>query len=770
MATTKTADNKKKPILVIVESPTKAGSIKGYLGANYQLEASEGHIRDLPKSTLGVDVENGFAPHYINIRNKGELIKKLKKQAKGASRVLIATDPDREGEAIAWHIAEVLGIDKQSACRVTFNEVTKATIKAAVKNPRAIDENLVDAQQARRILDRIMGYKLSPLLWKSVRSGLSAGRVQSVATRIITEREEEIRAFVPQEYWNITALLSQEDGEQFNAKFFGDVNGKIRLATEEEAMKVKTAVEAGKFVVKNVRTAQKLSQPAAPFTTSTLQQEAYRKLNFRSQDTMKVAQELYEGINLGSENGGTQGLITYMRTDSLRVSTVASEAAAELISRMYGAEYIPATPNVYKTKKSAQDAHEAIRPANVDFLPNKIKSHLTPKQYRLYKLIWERFIASQMTSAVYDSLAIDFENSGYVFKASGNLLKFRGYMAVYRDEREDADEEATLSHLPTVNVGTTMHTDEISATQHFTEAPLRYTEGSLVKFLEENGIGRPSTYTTIITTILKRNYVKRDGKSLVPTPLGEVTNKLMKENFPDIVNYEFTAEMESDLDEIEQGNAELGEVLKNFYAPFEKELATAKEKLDNATVEIPDDVSEYKCELCGEPLIYKTGRYGRFLACSAYPECKNTKAIDKNGAPVEKKERTEELADFKCELCGADVVLRTGKHGQFYACTRYPACRFTKPKANPIKAHCPDCGAQILVRRARGKSLFYSCERYPECNFSVWDMPTEQKCPTCGDMLLQRKSKKLLICRSKDCGYKTEYTVEEEDLGNDTEA
>ena len=770
MATTKTADNKKKPILVIVESPTKAGSIKGYLGANYQLEASEGHIRDLPKSTLGVDVENDFAPHYINIRNKGDLIKKLKKQAKGASRVLIATDPDREGEAIAWHIAEVLGIDKQSACRVTFNEVTKATIKAAVKNPRAIDENLVDAQQARRILDRIMGYKLSPLLWKSVRSGLSAGRVQSVATRIITEREEEIRAFVPQEYWNITALLSQEDGEQFNAKFFGDASGKIRLATEEEAMKVKTAVEAGKFVVKNVRTAQKLSQPAAPFTTSTLQQEAYRKLNFRSQDTMKVAQELYEGINLGSENGGTQGLITYMRTDSLRVSTVASEAAAELISRMYGAEYIPATPNVYKTKKSAQDAHEAIRPANVDFLPNKIKSHLTPKQYRLYKLIWERFIASQMTSAVYDSLAIDFENSGYLFKASGNLLKFRGYMAVYRDEREDADEAATLSHLPTVNVRTTMHTDEISATQHFTEAPQRYTEGSLVKFLEENGIGRPSTYTTIITTILKRNYVKRDGKSLVPTPLGEVTNKLMKENFPDIVNYEFTAEMESDLDEIEQGNAALGEVLKNFYAPFEKELATAKEKLDNATVEIPDDVSEYKCELCGEPLIYKTGRYGRFLACSAYPECKNTKAIDKNGAPVEKKERTEELADFKCELCGADVVLRTGKHGQFYACTRYPACRFTKPKANPIKAHCPDCGAQILVRRARGKSLFYSCERYPECNFSVWDMPTEQKCPTCGDMLLQRKSKKLLICRSKDCGYKTEYTIEEEDLGNDTEA
>ncbi len=768
MATQKATETKKKPILVIVESPTKAGSIKGYLGSNYQLEASEGHIRDLPKSTLGVDVENGFAPHYINIRKKGELIKNLKKQAKAASRVLIATDPDREGEAIAWHIAEVLGIDKKSACRVTFNEVTKTAIKAAVKAPRAIDENLVDAQQARRILDRIMGYKLSPLLWKSIRSGLSAGRVQSVATRIITEREEEIRSFVPQEYWSISARLSQADGERFDAKFFGDASGKIRLNNAAEATRVKDAVEKGRFVVKNVRTAQKLSQPAAPFTTSTLQQEAYRKLNFRSQDTMKVAQELYEGINLGSENGGTQGLITYMRTDSLRVSAVATEAAASLIGRMYGAEYVPAAANVYKTKRGAQDAHEAIRPANVEFLPSKIKSHLTPKQYRLYKLIWERFIASQMTPAVYDSLAIDFENSGYIFKASGNLLKFRGYMAVYRDERDETEEEPTLSYLPTVAVDTVMTTDAVAAAQHFTEAPQRYTEGSLVKFLEENGIGRPSTYTTIITTILKRNYVKRDGKSLMPTPLGEVTNKLMEENFPDIVNYEFTAEMESDLDEIEQGSARLVDVLSAFYDPFERELAAAKQKLGDETLAIPDDVSEYTCELCGQPLIYKTGRYGRFLACSGYPECKNTKAIDKNGAPVEKKEKTEELADFKCELCGADVVLRTGKHGQFYACTRYPACHFTKPKANPIKAHCPDCGAQILVRRARGRSLFYSCERYPECQFSVWDMPTEDKCPDCGDMLLQRKSKKLLICRNKACGYKVEYTVDEE-AGNDAE-
>ncbi len=768
MATTKTADSKKKPILVIVESPTKAGSIKGYLGSNYQLEASEGHIRDLPKSTLGVDVENGFAPHYINIRNKGELIKKLKKQAKSSSRVLIATDPDREGEAIAWHIAEVLGIDKKSACRVTFNEVTKAAVKAAVKTPRTIDENLVDAQQARRILDRIMGYKLSPLLWKTIRSGLSAGRVQSVATRIITEREEEIRAFVPQEYWSISALVSQADGEQFDAKFFGDENGKIRLSSEAETMRIKNTVENGAFVVKGVRCTQKLAQPAAPFTTSTLQQEAYRKLNFRSQDTMKVAQELYEGIHLGGENGGTQGLITYMRTDSLRVSAVATEAAAALIGRMYGDEYVPATPNVYKTKKGAQDAHEAIRPSNVDFVPSKIKGYLTPKQYRLYKLIWERFVASQMTPAIYDSLAVDFENSGYIFKASGNLLKFRGYMAVYREEKDENEEAQTLSHLPSVKTGANMKTDEITAVQHFTEAPPRYTEASLIKFLEENGIGRPSTYTTIITTILKRNYVKRDGKALVPTPLGEVTTKLMEENFPDIVNYEFTAEMESSLDEIERGNAALQGVLADFYAPFERELSAAEEKLGNATLEIPDDVSEYTCELCGKPMIYKTGRYGRFLACSGYPDCRNTKVIDKNGVPVEKKKKVEEIADFKCELCGADVVLRSGKHGQFYACSRYPACRFTKPKANPIKAHCPDCGAQILVRRARGKSLFYSCERYPECQFSVWDMPTESKCPDCGDMLLQRKSKKLLICRNKSCGYKVEYIPEEEN-GDDTE-
>ncbi|MBQ9736274.1 MAG: type I DNA topoisomerase [Clostridia bacterium] len=768
MATAKTTETKKKPILVIVESPTKAGSIKGYLGANYQLEASEGHIRDLPKSTLGVDIENGFAPHYINIRNKGDLIKRLKKQAKAASRVLIATDSDREGEAIAWHIAEVLGIDKSSACRVTFNEVTKATIKAAVKSPRAIDENLVDAQQARRILDRIMGYKLSPLLWRSVRSGLSAGRVQSVATRIITDREEEIRNFVPQEYWTISALLVQQSGETLEAKFFGDESGKIRLESEAQALAVKSAVESGTFVAKTVRRTQKLRQPAAPFTTSTLQQEAYHKLNFRSQDTMKVAQELYEGINLGSEFGGTQGLITYMRTDSLRVSETATTAARELIGAMYGAEFVPTTPNVYKSKKAIQDAHEAIRPANVAFVPSKIRSHLTPKQYRLYKLIWERFIASQMAPAVYDSLSIDFENGGYLFKASGNLLKFRGYTAVYYEEQEDKDEEAVLSHLPSVAEGETFQTGSVNAAQHFTEAPLRYTEGSLVKFLEENGIGRPSTYTTIITTILKRNYVKRDGKSLVPTPLGEITNKLMKENFPDIVDYEFTAGMESSLDEIEQGSARLDDVLTSFYAPFERALVTAQDKLGKETVEVPDDVSDYTCEICGKPMVYKNGRYGRFLACSAYPECKNTKAIDKNGAPIEKKEKTEELAGFKCELCGADAVLRNGKHGQFYACSRYPACRFTKPKTNPIKALCPDCGAQILVRRTHGKSLFYSCERYPECKFSVWDMPTEQTCPDCGQMLLQRKSKKLLICRNKDCGYKIEYT-QDEDGRNDAD-
>jgi len=765
----KSGTAKKKTTLVIVESPSKATTIKGYLGSNYRVTASVGHIRDLPKSTLGVDVENNFKPHYINIRGKGDIIKSLKKEAKAASRVLLATDPDREGEAISWHIAEELGIDKDSACRVTFNEITKTAIKEAIKEPRAIDENLVDAQQARRILDRIVGYKLSPLLWKKVRSGLSAGRVQSVATRIITEREEEIRAFVPQEYWTLNATLKNSDGELIETKFYGNAQGKVRIACEADAMAIKEASLKGVFSVKEIHRTQKNKQPAPPFITSTLQQEAYHKLNFRSQRIMKVAQELYEGINLGSENGGVQGLITYMRTDSLRVSQTAQDAAQALIGRMYGAEYLPQTPRTYKSKAGAQDAHEAIRPANVELLPSQIRKYLSSDQYRLYKLIWERFIASQMSAAVYDAVSIDFENGSYVYKTNGNHLRFRGYTVVYDSASEENDDEQNFAQLPSVTEKELLHTEALDAAQHFTEPPPRYTEASLVKFLEENGIGRPSTYTTIITTILNRGYVKREGKAFAPTPLGEVTNQLMQENFPDIVDYEFTASMENDLDSIESGACEMQSVLSAFYGGFEKSLAAAQDKISKESIVIPAEVSEYTCEKCGKPLVYKNGRFGRFLACSDYPTCKNTKTIGKEGAPVQKEEQEPELADFKCELCGSDVVIRNGKFGAFYACSQYPTCRFTKQKANPIDAHCPDCGARVLVRRMKGKMMFYSCERYPECKFSSWDIPTDNKCPVCGDILMYHKNKKMLVCRNKQCNYKQESRQEENVRENETE-
>ncbi|MBQ8908276.1 MAG: type I DNA topoisomerase [Clostridia bacterium] len=755
MGKTATKATKKKPTLVIVESPSKAATIKGYLGTGYKVIASVGHIRDLPKSTLGVDIENHFAPHYINIRGKGDVIKALRKEAKGASRVLLATDPDREGEAISWHIAAELGIDEESACRVTFNEITKQAVKASIKAPRQIDENLVDAQQARRILDRIVGYKLSPLLWKKVKSGLSAGRVQSVATRIITEREEEIRAFVPSEYWTISAVLTNSNGEAVETRFYGNAEKKIRLSNEKEALAVVNAVSGKNFLAENVVKTQKLKQPSPPFITSTLQQEAYHKLNFRSQRTMKVAQELYEGVHLGSENGGVQGLITYMRTDSLRISTAVQETALAYIENEYGQDYVPKTPRVYKASSAAQDAHEAIRPANVALTPASVRKYLSADQYKLYKLIWERFIASQMSAAVYDAVSVTFTAEGYQFKTSGSQLRFRGYTVVYDNaEPEEKDEEESVAHLPLLAEGDVLAMQSIAPTQHFTEPPLRYTEASLIKFLEENGIGRPSTYTAIITTILTRGYVKREGKNLLPTPLGEVTNRLMKENFPDIVDYDFTAEMETRLDEIEQGKAELEAVLSAFYRDFAVALQVAQDKIDKESVEIPPDVSPFTCEKCGSPMVYKLGRFGKFLACQNYPDCRNTKTIDKEGNPVNKEKEAPEKADFACPECGGEVVLRRGRYGSFYACANYPKCSYTKQKTEKLSVLCPDCGSPIIIKHGKNRLAFYSCERYPECQFSSWDLPTEEKCPTCGDMLLLRKGKKLLYCRNKGCEYK----------------
>ncbi|MBO5051161.1 MAG: type I DNA topoisomerase [Clostridia bacterium] len=737
--------------LVIVESPSKAATIKGYLGSNYKVIASKGHVRDLPKSTLGVDLENDFAPHYINIRGRGDVITQLKKEAKAANKVFLATDPDREGEAISWHLATVLGIPFDKACRVTFNEITKGAVKDAIKHPRVIDEDLVNSQQARRILDRIVGYKLSPFLWKNVKSGLSAGRVQSVATRIIVERDEEIRAFVPKEYWTVDALLQTASGEEFTARYVG----KRKLESEADAAALLADLQKNGFTVVNMKSAEKKKQPAPPFTTSTMQQEASRKLGFQSQRIMKVAQELYEGINLGSEFGGVQGLITYMRTDSLRISNVAQEAALDLIRTRYGEEYMPPSPRVYRAKSNAQDAHEAIRPSNVAIEPKQIKKLLTSDQYKLYKLIWDRFVASQMAAAVLNTTTIEIENGKEAFRASGYTVKFQGYMSVYGND-DHQDEDGSYGRLPMTEVGEKLTTMEVTPSQHFTEPPAHYNEATLIKFLEENGIGRPSTYTPIITTIIARSYVKRSGKALVSTPLGEVTTRLMKENFPDIVNYEFTASMEDKLDSIENKTNTMNAVLGDFYDGFKVSLEKAMSQTTKETVEIPPEESNVECELCGRKMVYKNGRFGRFLACPRYPECKNTKAIDRNGNPVTKNEEKNEIADFKCELCGGDMILRTGRYGSFYACANYPTCKNTKQKVIEIGVPCPQCGAKIVAKRGKGRTSFYSCERYPECDFSSWDMPTNEQCPQCGKQLFLRKSRNTVLCHDKQCGYKRE--------------
>ena len=764
-----------KTNLVIVESPSKASTIKGYLGSNYKVIASVGHVRDLPKSTLGVDIENNFAAHYINIRGKGDIIKEIKKEAKNAGKVFLATDPDREGEAISWHLANALGIPVEQVQRVTFNEVTKTVVKAAIKQPRPIDMNLVNAQQTRRILDRIVGYKLSPFLWKTVRSGLSAGRVQSVATKIVVDRENEIRAFVPEEYWTIDATLIPAEGKPFTARFFGDHNGKIRLSDETEAMKVVHAVEGQTFTVDSVKRSTRKKNPAPPFTTSTMQQEASRKLGFQSQRVMRVAQELYEGVNLGSEFGGVQGLITYMRTDSLRVSADAQAAAATLIREKYGDSYYPETPRIYKTRASAQDAHEAIRPARVEIEPAMVRRQLTSDQYRLYKLIWERFIASQMESADLATLTMDFDCKGYLFRTGGYTVTFPGYMAVYEESVDeshrthaDEPEEQKDLRIPALNEGEKLDADSIDPARHFTEPPPRYTEASLIKLLEEKGIGRPSTFATIITTIISRGYVKRESKSLVPTELGEVTNTIMLKNFSTVVDEQFTARMEDELDEIEAGDVEMERVLSRFWGSFEQQLITAEETIGSLQVQVPVETTDMVCDKCGAQMIVKNGRFGKFAACPNYPTCKNTKPLtpvnetetdpaDQKTAKVQTAEKAAEtVTDMVCEKCGAPMVLRNGRYGSFYACSAYPTCKFTKPKTRDIGVACPKCSAKLVMKTGRNKTVFYSCERYPDCDFSSWDMPTAETCPTCGQMLFRKKGKSLLVCHDKACGYSRE--------------
>ena len=735
--------------LVIVESPAKAATIKGYLGTNYKVVASKGHIRDLPKSTLGVDVKNGFEPHYINIRGKGDVITQLKRDAKNASKIYLATDPDREGEAISWHLAYTLGIPMDRACRITFNEITKTAVKDAVKHPRTIDQELVNSQQARRILDRIVGYELSPFLWKNVKSGLSAGRVQSVATRAICDREDEIRAFVPKEYWTVTAALKTTDGESVTAHYAE------RPASKEEADAVTAAVQGGTFRVLTVKTAQKNRPSAPPFTTSTLQQESSKKLGMQPQQTMRIAQELYEGIQLGSEFGGVQGLITYMRTDSLRVAESASNATREYIGEKFGTDYVPAKPNVYKSKANAQDAHEAIRPADVRLAPDLIKDKLSRDQYRLYRLIWERFVASQMTPAIYDTTNVEASCAGKIFRMGGYTVRFRGYTVIYdnHDKEEiEADGSLAAGKLPVMKEGDLLGIGEVTAERHETEPPARYTDASLIRYLEESGIGRPSTYTTIITTIIGRDYVKRVGKSLVPTQLGEITTRLMKDSFPDIVDDEFTAQLEEKLDNIEHGGTTMQSVLSDFYRGFEDSLEKAKSTVKPTSV--PTEESEVVCEKCGSKMVYKSGRFGKFLACPNYPTCRNTIAVDKNGNPLEKKPAEQpQKADFQCELCGADMLIRRGRYGEFYACSNYPTCRYTKQIVQDIGVPCPKCNARIVVRHSRDRKVFYSCERYPECDYSTWDMPVKEKCPVCGGMLVYKKGKKCLVCTGDGCNY-----------------
>ena len=756
--------------LVIVESPSKAATIKGYLGTNYKVIASKGHVRDLPKSKIGVDIENGFEAHYINIRGKGDLIKDIKKEAKNANKIFLATDPDREGEAISWHLATALGIKPENTLRVTFNEITKPAVKAAIKEPRAIDMDLVNSQQARRILDRIVGYKLSPFLWKHVRSGLSAGRVQSVATRIIVEREEEIRAFKPVEYWTVDATLCASDNQEFTVRFYGNAKGKMKLKCEEDAMKVVNAVSASDFSVSSVRKSKKKKLPAPPFTTSTMQQEAAKKLGFQSQKIMRIAQELYEGVNVGSENGGVQGLITYMRTDSQRVSAQAQEEARSYIGEKFGDKYYPSSARSYKQKAGAQDAHEAIRPSRIDLEPAKIRKYVTNDQFKLYKLIWERFIASQMESAVLSTVTADFESAGYIFRTSGYTVDFQGYMAVYEESEEDtvrtADEvrEQKNIRLPDIKEGENVALVSTVPAKHFTEPPARYNDASLIKFLEEKGIGRPSTFATIITTIITRNYVKREGKSLVPTPTGELTNKLMKESFPDIVDYEFTAHMEDRLDSIENGGVEMNSVLSEFWGGFEKELDAANEKMSSEELEVPVEETDIICDKCGSRMVIKNGRYGKFAACPNYPTCRNTKPLSKPVDTDSEESATEEkkvvIADFKCEKCGSDMVQRTGRYGSFFACVRYPQCDFTKQKTRDVGVPCPKCGSKIVMKTGRNKTVFYSCEKYPACDFSSWDLPTNEKCPQCGEMLYRKKGQPTLVCKKSGCSFKKPYVAE----------
>ncbi len=670
--------------LVIVESPAKAKSIGKFLGSRYFVKASMGHLRDLPKSQLGVEPEKDFEPKYISIRGKGDIIKELRAAAKKSDKVLLASDPDREGEAIAWHLQHLLAIETDAKCRIEFNEITKTAIKNAVKTPRLIDSKRVFAQQARRILDRLVGYNLSPLLWKKVKKGLSAGRVQSVAVRLIVDREEEIQSFIPEEYWSLTAKLANKSGNDFEAKLYRVGKGKATIPNKEKMDTIVAELSNQSFYIEKVTRKEKLRQPAASFITSSLQQDAYRKLNFTARKTMMVAQQIYEGIELGKE--GPVGLVTYIRTDSVRVSDTAREEALQFITEHFGKEYASAKAPAHKTKGKIQDAHEAIRPTSAQRTPDSIKAFLTRDQYKLYKLIWERFIASQMSAAVIDTTAVDIKAGKYIFRANGSIIKFPGFMKVYQESSDESREDDDVKVLPEMDEGDSLVKKELLPKQHFTIPAPRYTDASLIKTLEEKGIGRPSTYAPIVETIQRRGYVVKEKRQFYPTELGVVVVNMLKEYFKDIIDVEFTALMEEKLDQVEEGKLGWDSVLQEFYLPFRDTLTKAEQEIGQ--VEVAPEVTDELCENCQRNLVVKMGRYGKFLACPGFPEC-----------------------------------------------------RFTKPLLEPTGVKCPNCDGELVLRRSKKGRPFYGCSNYPQCEFIVWDCPSEEKCPVCGGITVIKKRK-----------------------------
>ena len=688
--------------LVIVESPAKAKTIKKYLGGNYEVIASMGHVRDLPKTRLSVDIKKKFAPKYEIIKGKEKLVEELKELAEKSDKIYLATDPDREGEAISWHLAYILGLPLDDNNRVEFNEITKNGVTNGMAHPRSINIDLVNAQQARRILDRLVGYKLSPFISQKIRRGLSAGRVQSVAVRIIVDREEEIRKFKPEEYWTIDAkFIPKGSRKSFSASLYSDANGKIKIENQEQAEKIEQDLADAEYMITKVKHGTRRKTPAPPFITSTLQQEASRKLGFQSRRTIKVAQELYEGVDI--EGMGATGLITYMRTDSLRISDVAKEEAAQYILNRFGEKFLPAKPRVFKTKSNAQDGHEAIRPSMPSLSPEDVKASLTSDQFKLYNLIWNRFMASQMSDCIQKTTQAEISAKEYIFKASGYYVDFEGFTTLYVESKDTEEEKST--QLPPLEKDMPVKCKELKKNQHFTQPPARYTEASLIKALEEYGIGRPSTYAATITTITSREYVKREAKTLYPTELGEVMTNLLKERFPKIVNYKFTAQMEENLDEVEHGQEEWVELLDEFYSDFDKTLKKAKEEMEGVKLQLKEDQTDIICDKCGRQMVVKVGRYGKFIACPGYPECKNVlKFVEKTGVK------------------------------------------------------CPKCNGDVIVKHTKKKRVFYGCSNYPECDFVSWNEPVNERCPQCGGILFKKKGKKpKLYCATEGCGFEKEF-------------